>query len=368
MSAVTMLLISGRPMANVMVAFLLILLVRSSTSFVLPVPSHHTPRPLLTLFQSAYENDDEAIPVIQYWSSNDDERNIDLKTLSTAAEGNLRSRAKMIVFDKDGTLGDCAPTLKRWTAHMTHKISKKIRSRDDTNHSNTGSNHKRSSSSSMPIIEPQEAVHRFHDAIGWDPEKDATRPSALLSAGAWEDILAATADVLTACDIDADDAQRWHAEVEPHLHATDASVIPSADLRNVLLECRQCHLSIAVCTMDDRAPTDAALRHWKIADLVDHSICGDEVQHAKPHAQPLRLLCERTGGISPDECIVVGDTTGDTGMARNAGALFCIGVLTGSGTPEQLTATGADVVVPDVGHVPSLLKEIMGLQMNRPSA
>lgn len=42
-------------------------------------------------------------------------------------------------------------------------------------------------------------------------------------------------------------------------------------------------------------------------------------------------------------------------MARNARAGLCIGVLTGSGTPDQLLATGADLILPNVGHIPKLL-------------
>lgn len=52
---------------------------------------------------------------------------------------------------------------------------------------------------------------------------------------------------------------------------------------------------------------------------------------------------------------MVGDTTSDTGMAKNAGAGFCIGVLTGSGTKEQLLQSGADIILPDVGYIPYFL-------------
>lgn len=62
--------------------------------------------------------------------------------------------------------------------------------------------------------------------------------------------------------------------------------------------------------------------------------------------------------MQPQDCIVVGDTTGDTGMARNAKAGLCIGVLSGSGVTDQLIETGADIVVPNVGHIPELLDRI----------
>lgn len=81
---------------------------------------------------------------------------------------------------------------------------------------------------------------------------------------------------------------------------------------------------------------------------------------AKPSAVPLEMLCQQTL-LTPQDCIVVGDTTGDTGMARNAQAGLCIGVLTGSGTANQLMETGANVILPSVGEIPALL-ECMGLE------
>jgi phosphoglycolate phosphatase len=71
------------------------------------------------------------------------------------------------------------------------------------------------------------------------------------------------------------------------------------------------------------------------------------------------MLCQQAS-LQPDDCIVVGDTSSDTGMARNAGAGLCIGVLTGSGTADQLMETGANVILPHVGDIPALL-ESMGM-------
>ena len=147
---------------------------------------------------------------------------------------------------------------------------------------------------------------------------------------------------------------------------------------------------VAVCTSDDRAPTNASLKNWNVTNLIDvrttaasermfgsthcehqhtnHScsvesqlsICGDEVMEAKPSAKPLEILCEQVS-LTPKDCIIVGDTTGDTGMARNAQAGLCIGVLSGSGTANQLMETGANIILPNVGDIPALL-ECMGVQ------
>jgi phosphoglycolate phosphatase len=83
------------------------------------------------------------------------------------------------------------------------------------------------------------------------------------------------------------------------------------------------------------------------------SICGDEVSEAKPSAQPLLALCKQAR-VSPEDCLVVGDTSADTGMGRNANAGLIVGVLTGTGTADYLFDNGADAVIPNIGYLSRL--------------
>lgn len=92
-----------------------------------------------------------------------------------------------------------------------------------------------------------------------------------------------------------------------------------------------------------------------------YSICGDEVSNGKPSADPLNILCHRAR-VTEAECIVVGDTTADSGMAKNAGAGLMIGVLSGSGGRDQLLSTGADIVLSDVGRIPSFIGNELGMR------
>jgi phosphoglycolate phosphatase-like HAD superfamily hydrolase len=107
--------------------------------------------------------------------------------------------------------------------------------------------------------------------------------------------------------------------------------------------------SVACCTL--------SLHDSRSFFLKKFSICGNEVMESKPSALPLRMLCEQAS-LTPQDCIVVGDTTSDSGMARNAKAGLCIGVLTGSGTATQLMETGANVILPHVGDIPDLLQQM----------
>ena len=199
------------------------------------------------------------------------------------------------------------------------------------------------------------AVGRLYDAIGWDAEAQAARPSALLSAGTWEEIIAASSASLQRSHPPLADASalvsRWSGQLEG-LHACDSPVI--ADLPGFLRRCRDVYgLTVAVCTSDSRHSTEQALHNWDVTSLVDHVVCGDDGHAAKPSVEPLLELCERAR-VRPADCIVVGDTLSDTQMARSAGTGLAVGVLTGSGTPEQLTRGGAHLIVPSIGDLPRL--------------
>ncbi|KAL7492410.1 hypothetical protein ACHAWT_001897 [Skeletonema menzelii] len=243
---------------------------------------------------------------------------------------------KMIVFDKDGTLGDCTQALKIWCNRMTEKIIYKCLSvnlsREQTNF----------------------LISSFYSVIGWSVEKDDVVPSAPLSAGSWADILDITAECLSALGlrVSIDEVSCWH-ESMGDIHNQDPPLINT--LPNLLTNLRSQGIVTSICTSDDRSSTTACIRNWQIEHLVDYSICGDEVEKSEPSRQPLFKLCQQAG-VMPHECMVVGDTSSDMGMGLNGGAGLIVGVLTGSGTKQQLLDTGAHVVLPDIGHLEDLLR------------
>jgi len=75
----------------------------------------------------------------------------------------------------------------------------------------------------------------------------------------------------------------------------------------------------------------------------------------------VRLAIERwgRGGAAPDPArvVVIGDTPRDVDCARKNGCRS-VAVATGWHTAEELRASGADVVVPDLTDLPRLLDEL----------
>jgi len=301
-----------------------------------------------------------AVPFV--WSGVDDrgESSNSNLLLASLASSITISKAKMIVFDKDGTLGDDKASLQRWATHMTSQLTQLV----------LETKSQQQQQQLIPVI-----VNEFHAKIGWDPIRQAVLPSAPLAAGTWDEQVTTLQTLLNKYHLDPTGtlATEWHRPIL--LHGADPPVI--SNLRSVLLDCQRHGLILSVCTSDERTSTDQALANWNVDDLISYSICGDEVDNPKPSAEPLQRLCQRHSMMTtttttttrtrtttttdqevllPQECIVVGDTSSDTGMAQNAQALLCIGVLTGSSTAELLMTSGAHVVVPHVGYIPALLR------------
>ena len=284
------------------------------------------------------------------------------------------AQLKMIVFDKDGTLGDDSGSLKKWMTHMTDCFTEYLTS---SSSSSSSRNYSYSESEISTILQS------LHNKLGWNSTIQNVIPSAPLAVNTWEESIEICCTVLAEVELcshgglsisASDDAIRtlprqWHAKLQ-NVHGFDPPIIPIPNLIKMIQSCRDMGLMVAICTSDDRLSTNSALQNWNITNLIDYSICGDEVgTTSKPSAVPLELLCQQTQTqiagigatnhiITPQECIIVGDTIGDTGMARNAKAGLCIGVLSGSGNEQQLIETGANIIIPNVGHLPELLLEL----------
>jgi len=234
----------------------------------------------------------------------------------------------LVVFDKDGTLGNDKASLRIWARHMFDKLA--------------------------PITSNLEP---FQKRIGWDACTEDLVPSAPLAAGTWANAIQDVYDFASMHDdtITFEAVQSWHDELGD-LHATDPPLIDN--LRHVFVELQQqLNCTIAVCTSDERLATNTALRHWGIDDLVQYSVCADEVSTPKPHPEAL-LKLSGLANVPPEKCVMVGDTTADARAAQSACFGLCIGVLTGSGNQEQLLANGAHVVLPNVGHVLGHLRKL----------
>ena len=147
-------------------------------------------------------------------------------------------------------------------------------------------------------------------------------------------------------------ASRISEEYWAYQEAAQAPQAEAVPLIPFLESLRGRELALGVATNDAEAP---ALAHLTAAGVVGHFdfIAGSDSGYGgKPAPGQLLGFCAETG-VPPDETIMVGDSLHDLKAGRAAG-MRTFGVLTGLATQSEL-APFADVVCPDIGHLPAWL-------------
>ena len=84
-----------------------------------------------------------------------------------------------------------------------------------------------------------------------------------------------------------------------------------------------------------------------LSSLISYILGADDVSRGKPDPEPVKKTLERFG-LNPEDAIVVGDTSFDIMMGRNAGTRTC-GVTYGNGCRESLR--DADWLIDDFGKL-----------------
>ncbi|MEO0703271.1 MAG: HAD family hydrolase [Pseudomonadota bacterium] len=108
-------------------------------------------------------------------------------------------------------------------------------------------------------------------------------------------------------------------------------------------------LRLGVVTNDAEAPARAHLAQVGVLTAFDIVIGCDSGHGAKPAPGPVLGALEALGA-RPEQAVMVGDSLHDL-MAGRAAGVQTVGVLTGLAERADL-APLADVVVPDIGHLP----------------
>ena len=174
------------------------------------------------------------------------------------------------------------------------------------------------------------------------PEGDA-RPYVRRWVMRMEPVAAWLLARLDSVDLD-DDAFRMVRQVRRMLgykKSTDLELVAGAEgaLRDLRVRYR-----LGLVTTRDRASSMRFLKRYGLEDLFDAIICREDVRRLKPHPEPIFKAAE-VMGITPEQCVMVGDTLADIRAARAANAAS-VGVLTGFGSKEDLNE--ADMVLNSV--------------------
>lgn len=224
-----------------------------------------------------------------------------------------------ILFDKDGTLFDFNATWGPWSA----RILRELADGDDA------------------------LARRLAARVGYD--LDAGRFAE------WSPIISDTPDVIAAA-LAPDLPGRTPAEVEATMVASaqGVMVVEATPLAPFLSGLRESGFALGVATNDGEAPARSNLDQVGVTDHFDFIAGYDSGFGGKPAPDMLLAFADAVD-LLPGTVLMVGDSAHDLVAGRAAG-MATVGVLTGVSGRDEL-APLADVVLPDIGHLPAWLRD-----------
>lgn len=184
-------------------------------------------------------------------------------------------------------------------------------------------------------------ARRLLELGGMDAETGITRADSLLAAANTREIAEAWA---------AAGAKQEAGALTRGLDAifTEAAsrAVPVTDLAALFQELRRRGFWLGLASSDSEAAIRATLARFGIAEHVAYVAGYDSGYGTKPGPGMLLGFAQATG-LPPAQIAVVGDNLHDMEMARSGGAGLRIGVLTGTGGREALSAA-AHLCLPSV--------------------
>jgi phosphoglycolate phosphatase-like HAD superfamily hydrolase len=117
---------------------------------------------------------------------------------------------------------------------------------------------------------------------------------------------------------------------------------------------------MTIVSARDEKSTMRFLTQFDLCKYFDVIVTGLSAPHTKPYPDPILFAAQKLG-ISPRECLMVGDTTVDMRAGKAAGAQT-LGVLCGFGEEPELKQLGADLILKSTSDLPELFNLQRGPQ------
>lgn len=232
---------------------------------------------------------------------------------------------KGIVFDKDGTLIDFNSTWLPVYRYAALEVAKNNR----------------------PLADELLNQH------GYDPDASRFIGGSLLAVGNNHAIAHAWARHLVDVDDDTEIETLSVRLNQIFQQQVALSATPVQGLKATLQYLTRAGLKLGVATSDSYQGIHKSLEAFDVISEFEF-LCGYDSGHGlKPDPGMVLAFCAAMS-LEPAEVIVVGDNRHDIEMGKNARAGYCIGVLTGTSTREELEDL-ADVVFDDITDLVQLI-------------
>ena len=110
---------------------------------------------------------------------------------------------------------------------------------------------------------------------------------------------------------------------------------------------------MAVITARNEAGTMRFLEQYDLFPFFDVVVSALTTEHTKPYPDPVLYAAEAMQ-VSPQNCLMIGDTTVDIRAGKRAGAQT-VGVLCGFGEEEELRRHGANLILGSTAELSEVL-------------
>lgn len=224
------------------------------------------------------------------------------------------SDVKGVIFDKDGTLFDFGATWEAWATAFLLRLCDGDRGR----------------------------AAEVGQAIEFDFEAQKFAKTSIAIAGT-------NAELTEALHPFCHDLKKDALMALLNEEAASAPQHQAVPLLPLLKGLRSSGLRLGVATNDAEHPARAHLDQAGVTQMFDFIAGYDSGYGGKPAPGQL-LAFAKQNGLEAAHCVMVGDSTHDLRAGRAAG-MQTVAVLTGMADAATL-APHADVVLPDIGHLP----------------
>lgn len=246
-------------------------------------------------------------------------------TVAKLMAGNRTIECKVVVFDKDGTLVDARLALLELAKARRRSLAK---------------------------IANEEDAAMWEKAVGVDLKNGNVDFGGPLSAAPRREELLVAASALYLNGRSWLEAKRLtekaYDEADGLLKPPYGAVLLEG-VAEALKRLKEGGLKLAVASTDGHKRITETLKAFGLGKFFDAVVGVDDVANGKPAPDMIHEVLKQTGAKA-DEVVIVGDSTADMLLGKNAKAKACVGVLTGFASREKLDQV-ADVVVSSVADL-----------------
>lgn len=110
---------------------------------------------------------------------------------------------------------------------------------------------------------------------------------------------------------------------------------------------------LAVVSARDDQSTRTFLDQFELTGYFQEIVTAITAKHTKPYPDPILYAAQKMG-VSPGNCLMIGDTTVDIRAGKAAGSQT-VGVLCGFGERPELERRGADLILATTSELSNIL-------------